>query len=157
MTLHKGAQVAVDAILVSPLTRQGQAKPKAHWQDGAALLNARKDKAKKYPELLRSHRCRLVIAGMEVGGRWDEAAYDFLVDLAKGKAEEAPKLLWGSAANGWLRRWVSMLSKAGMDSFANTLLHNTADTELWNSTVPPLGVVLCAAPESPACSRLGVR
>ena len=100
-------------------SRQGQARPRAHWQDGAALLNARKDKAKKYPELLRSHRCRLVIAGMEVGGRWDEAAYDFLVDLAKGKAEEAPKLLWGSAANGWLRQWVSMLFKAGMDSFAN--------------------------------------
>ena len=41
---------------------------------------------------------------MEVNGRWDKAAYDFLVNLAKKKAEEIPKLLWGSATNQWLRR-----------------------------------------------------
>ena len=93
MTLHKGAQVAVDAILVTPLTRQGQARPRAHWQDGAALLNARKDKAKKYPELLRSHRCRLVTAGMEMGGRWEDGTYELLLDLARAKAKKAPKLL----------------------------------------------------------------
>ena len=52
--------------------------------------------------------------------------------------------------NGWLRRWVSLLSKAGMDSLASTLLYKTAEhTELWNSDTPPLGVVLCAAPEPP--------
>ena len=155
LTVHKGAQLAVDATLVSPLKRCGQARPRAHWQDGAALLDARKQKATKYPELMNSHRCRLVTAGMEIGGRWEESAYELLVDLAKGKAEEAPKLLRGSATNGWLRRWVSMLSKAGMDSFANTLLRGNDDTELWNGTVPPLGMVLCAAQEPPVCSRMG--
>ena len=51
-----------------------------------------------------------------------------------------------------------MLSKAGMDSFATTLVEEEAGgTELWNGTAPPLGAVLCAAPEPPEVSRLGPR
>ena len=69
----------------------------------------------------------MVTAGMEVGGRWEESAYEFLVELAKAKAEQAPKLLNGSATNEWLRRWVSLLFKAGMDSVASTLLYGTAN------------------------------
>ena len=81
-----------------------------------------------------------------------------MVELAKAKAAEAPKVLRGSAVYSWLRRWVAILSKAGMDSFVTTLVENDAQkTELWNSTVPPLGVVLCAAPEDPGVSRLGLR
>ena len=80
------------------------------------------------------------------------------MELAKAKAEETPKLLRGSAKNGWLRRWVSLLSKAGMDSVASTLLYGTANnTELWNGDEPPLGMVLCATPEPPQASRLGLR
>ena len=129
--MYKGAQIAVDATLVSPLKRNGQARARAHCQDGAALEDAKKNKARTYPELLRSTRCRLVTAGMEVGGRWEESANEFLVELAKNKAEQAPRLLNGSATNGWLRRWVSLLSKAGMDSVASTLLYGIANnTEL---------------------------
>ena len=85
--------MAVDATPVSPLTRKGAARPKADKEDGAALAEARKKKATTYPELLTSSRCRLLTAGMEVGGRWDDAAYDFLVELAKAKAQEATALL----------------------------------------------------------------
>ena len=131
--------------------------PRAHWQDGAALKNAKKNKANTYPKLLHSRRCRLVTAGMEVGGRWEEEAYDLLLGWAKAKAEEAPKVLRGSATHRWLKRWVSLLSKAGMDSFVNTLLNGAEDTDLWNSATPPLGVVLCAAHEAPANSRMGPR
>ena len=116
----------MDATLVSPLKRNGQAQPRAHWQNGAALRDAQRNKVVRYPELLLSERCRLVTAEMEVDGRWEEGAYKFLLEVAKGKAEEAPKLLRGSATKGWLRRWTSLLSKAGMDSLASTLLHDTA-------------------------------
>ena len=61
-----GAQVAVDTTLVSPLRRNGTARPKAHWLDGAALQEAEKDKETTYPELLVSRRCILhrLIRGM---------------------------------------------------------------------------------------------
>ena len=155
---YSGAQVAVDATLVSPLTGKGEARPRAHWQNGAALLDAQKDKLKKYPEFAATNRCCLVTAGMEVGGRWSEEAYELLLELAKGKAEEAPKLLRGSATRGWLKRWVSLLSKTGMDSVAHTLLYgNTSDTELWTSNVPTLGLILCNGHEEPAPSRMGPR
>ena len=95
---------------------------------------------------------------MKVGGRWDEAAYDLLVELAKAKAQEATPVLRGSSMRSWLRRWTAMVSKAGMDSFVTTLLYEDANkTELWNGTEPPLGAVLCAAPEPPDTSRLGLR
>ena len=158
LPLYNGAQVAVDATLVFPLTRQGQTRARAHWQDGAAFKDARKDKANTYPELLHSSRCRLLTAGMEVGGRWDEEAYNFLEELAKAKAEEAPKVLRGSMVHSWLRRWVAILSKAGMDSFVTILLgeqESGTDTDLWNSITPPLGVISCAAQEAPVTSRLG--
>ena len=156
-TCH-GAQVAVDATLVSPLTRKGTARPRAHWQNGAALKDARKKKESHYPELQHSRRCRLVTAGMEVGGRWDEGAYEFLLELATAKAQQAPVVLRGSATRAWLKRWVALLSKAAMDSFASTLVYGTAEkTDLWTSPTPALGVVLCGAPEPPEVSRLGLR
>ena len=62
-------QVAVDATLVSPLTRKGAARPRAHWQDGAALKDARKKKVTTFSELLKTRRCTLAIAEMNVGER----------------------------------------------------------------------------------------
>ena len=70
LPLHHGAQVAVDATLVSPVGRSGKAHAKTHWLDGAALARAaRKKQEETYPELLHSRRCRLLVAGQEVGGR----------------------------------------------------------------------------------------
>ena len=95
---------------------------------------------------------------MEVGGRWDEAAYEFLLELARGSAEEAPRLLRGSATRSYLRRWVSLLSKTGMDSLASTLVYGTAEnTEHWIGAAPTLGMVLCQSAETTQCSRMGLR
>ena len=93
---------------------------------------------------------------MEVGGRWDEEANEFLLELAHAKAQEAPALLRGTATHSYLRRWVALLSKAAMDSFASILVYGTAENaELWTGPVPPLGAVLCGGHEAPQCSRLG--
>ena len=156
LPLYNGAQIAVDCTLVSPLRRDGTARPRAHKEDGAALKDARKHKADTYPELLSSICCRLVTAGMEVGGCWDEEGYTLLEQLALAKAQGAPKVLRGSATRVWLKRWVALLSKTAMDSFAHTLVHGTAeDADLCNSTVPCFGAVLGDAPSLPANSRLG--
>ena len=156
LPLHFGAQVAVDATLVSPFNRKGEVHPKTHWQDGAALTRAVGKKEKTYPELLRTRRCRLLVAGQEVGGRWNEEAYQFVLALAQYKAESAPAGLRGSAVHSWVRRWTSMLSKAAMDSFAHTLLHgHSGEVDLWHSEALPLGKVLSeAGREPPVVSRM---
>merc|ERR1739848_21582 len=52
----KGSQVAVDATLVSPLHRDGTARNRAHWEDGAALQDAQKKKTGDYPEFVGEDR-----------------------------------------------------------------------------------------------------
>ena len=70
LPLWHGAQLAVDATLVSPLTRKGQPQPAADAQPGVALARAAQRKRRHtYPELLRARRCRLVVFGIETGGR----------------------------------------------------------------------------------------
>ena len=79
----------------------------------------------------------------------------FLLQLAKAKAEIATPVLRGSATVGYVRRWTALLFKAAMESLADTLLYGSANhSELWNSCIPPLGVVLEGAHEPPECSRL---
>ena len=113
-----GEQLAVDATLVSPLKRTGEPRPKAHREDGVALAEARKDKERKYPELLSNARCKLVVVAMEVGGRWSEEAHYFLEILASARERDAPQTLKGSVFQACKRRWTALVAVAGMRSFA---------------------------------------
>ena len=90
LPLWGGAQLAIDATLVSPIRRNGQPHPQADEADGRRLATARRKKEDKYAELLRSRRCRLVVLGMEVGGRWSEEALRFTRLLAKAKSRAYP-------------------------------------------------------------------
>ena len=91
LPLWNGAQLAVDATLVSPVRACGQAYPRAAVQNGVRLDAARRRKDTKYPELLNSRRCRLVVTAMEIGGRWSAEAWTFLSLLARARAEAAPQ------------------------------------------------------------------
>ena len=159
LPLHNGAQLAVDATLVSPLTRTGAPHPKTVTEPGAALRHARKKKEDRYPELVTGQRCKLVVVGMEVGGRWAPEAYNFLTDLARAKAREAPTALRGSAYRSWLRRWTTLVSVATLAGYADTLLQGSAaNTETWHQA-PELSTVLCedAHVELAGPSHLGLR
>ena len=78
LPLWSGAQLAVDTTLVSALDSAGQARRHHRLTAGAALRVARKAKERTYPELLRAARCRLVVVGVEFGGRWSEEAAQFI-------------------------------------------------------------------------------
>ena len=78
LPLWSGAQLAVDTTLVSALDSAGQARRHQRSTAGAALRIARKAKERTYPELLRSERCRLVVLGIELGGRWSTEAAQFI-------------------------------------------------------------------------------
>ena len=73
-----GSQLAVDTTLASPLTRSGEPRSRGGTLAGAALQDARRTKERTYPELIRNRRCRLVVWGIEVGGRWSNEASSFI-------------------------------------------------------------------------------
>ena len=73
LPLFGGAQLAVDATLVSALKSDGTARRRAAQFDGVALLEARRRKERTYPELAgHNRRGRLVVLAVEVGVRWSQ-------------------------------------------------------------------------------------
>ena len=122
LPLHHGAQLAVDITLRTALTSASHACPSAATIDGAVLVKARADKERKYAELVNGDRCRLVVIGVETGGRWSDEVVTFLDHLASARAREAPPILRGSAFFMWRRRWSRMLAVACGRAFAQSLV-----------------------------------
>ena len=122
LPLFHGAQLAIDVTLRSPLTAQGMACAGAAQTNGAVLHRARRDKERKYQELVAGDRCRLVVVALETGGRWSQEAVEFVNAIAGARARSAPPLLRGSAFFGWRRRWMRMLSVSCGRSFASSLV-----------------------------------
>eukprot|EP00439_Symbiodinium_sp_Y106_P024232 s2456_g2.t4 len=92
LPLWQGAQLAVDATLVSPVSRDG-----TETQPGAAVRTAaRRKRRQTYPELDRGRRYRLVWS-------WDAEAASFLRLLARARASAAPAALRPAAQAAWER------------------------------------------------------
>ena len=69
LTLFRGAQLAIDTTMVSPLHRDCTARKRAADVDGAALEAARRRKKKTSRELSKDGgRARLGVLAAEVGG-----------------------------------------------------------------------------------------
>ena len=77
-------QGAVDVTVRSARTTNGSACVGAATTDVVALARARGDKERKYHELLVGERSRLVVVGIETGGRCSREAANFISDLAGG-------------------------------------------------------------------------
>ena len=118
---------------------------------GAALRDARRRKEQTYPELLRSRRCKLVVLGLEVGGRWSQEATSFIKLLAQHKARQAPPILQHSITTALIARWSALLTHAAQQAFAATLvetpqaLTNHTNTE-GNGNEPTFSQLLAEAP-----------
>ena len=94
--LWHGAQLALDATIVSPVTRAGEPQPGADTRPGAAVhAAARRKRRQNYPELASARRARLVVIGVEVGGRFGAEAASFLRHLARHRAASLPPPLRG--------------------------------------------------------------
>ena len=151
LALWGGAQLAVDTTLVSPLTRAGEPRRRAGRFAAAALHDARKAKERAYPELLRNSRCRLVVLGIEVGGRWSEEAASFITNLARAKTRDTPAPLRQAATASLIARWTAFLTHAAFTAFAASLLfedpthHHNLDGD-----PPPLSDLLAQLPPDPA-------
>ena len=117
-------QLAVDATLCSALRADGSSRPRAHWQNGAALLDARDNKEDTYPELANGQRCRLVVLGIETGGRLSQEAVEFFQLLAKARARRAVRPLRQSAEYALYRRWTKLFAVTAASAFAASLVED---------------------------------
>ena len=92
---------------------------------------------------MEAQRCRLLVAAVEVGGRWSDEAFRFLVELARAKAREVPSILRKGTMQAWLHRWTGMLAFAVHDAFAASLLEEVPAFSIGtDGDVPTLGEVL---------------
>ena len=114
-----GSQLAIDVTLRSALGAT----------DGAVLTQARVDKETKYPEILTSGRCHLVVA-IETGGRWSDEAADLVWQLAQAKSREVPAFMNRSVALAWERRWTKMMSTVCAVSFAASIME-PSESDAW--------------------------
>ena len=119
LSLWGGRQLAVDTTVVSALTGRGCARGATA---GTALKEARRAKERRYPELVSADRCKLVVLGFEVAGRWSAEASDFLQLLARHKAQACPCLLRRSTAALFFQRWTGMLACSVQRAYAASLL-----------------------------------
>ena len=161
LPIWHGAQLAVDATLVSPVTRDGRPHDGADNHPGWAVRNAaRRKRRQTYPEIDRSRRCRLVVFGLEVGGRWAEEAATFVRLLARARAASAPATVRNSAQAAWVLRWTGLISVAAQRALAATFLELPLQSELGAAGPPPaLHELLADArwQEAPEPSRLPAR
>ena len=149
--------MAVDATLVSPLRRNGRAIPGAHDHDGVALRRIAAVKRRTYREFGTARRCRLVVFGIKVGGRWSDEARDFVLQLAKAKARATPAILRQSATLAWVNRWSGILAVAAQRAFAASLLELPLDNLVClDGDTPLLGDLLedARVADPPEFSRL---
>ena len=134
LTLWHGAQLAIDTTLLSPLRRDGSARPRAADHDGAALDDARRHKERTYPELSGDGgRARLVVLAAEVGGRWSVETANFWVSLSKAKALDSPYVLQGRVQQAFIRRWSALLACSAVRALSASVLDRRP--------VPDLGVI----------------
>ena len=109
--------------MVCLLSRDGVVQRGSATTDGKSLARARRRKERFFPELTGEHgRARLVVLGVEVGGRWSAETSVFLRSLAAAMARGAPPWLGGQVRAAWLRRWQGLLGCAAARSFGCSLL-----------------------------------
>ena len=150
LPLWGGVQLAVDTTLVSPLTAAGMPRRDSGRTAGAALRVAERAKARAYPELASGRRCRLVVLGIEVGGRWSLQAAEFVRLLARSKARAALPAQRAACTAAFVLRWSALLAFAAARTFAASLLSlPLSGTANVDGDMPLLSDVLADSSEQP--------
>ena len=160
LPLWHGSQLALDATIVSPVTRSGEAHPQlTHSRHGPRIMPRGAKKRDTYPELTRARRCRLVVIGLEVGGRFGDEAATFLRLLARQRAAAVPAHLRPAAQAAWVARWAALLAVAAQRAYATLLELPLAGEVNGDEAVPDLPELLADARGEPPVldSRLPAR
>ena len=103
----------------------------------------------KMPKLQGMGSCRLVVFGIEVGGRWSTEATQFLRSLADTKARTVPAQLHHATVTALIARWSASLTHAAMHAYAASLLSMPPSSAITGEEdLPPLGQLVAQHPEA---------
>ena len=122
LPLFRGAPLGVDCTMTAPLHADGRPWLHADTTDGVAVARGEDKKLRTYPELVNNSRLRLTTLACETGGRWSVTCCYVVRQLATAKARQAPEEKRSKVAAGWASRWWGMLSVAGRNALAGTLV-----------------------------------
>ena len=103
LPLFRGAQLAIDTTMVSPVRSDGTARRQCAATSGAALDQARRRKERTDPELAQPHG---------------------LTGPAAAKARSEPEIMRKSMMLCWLRRWITLMACAAARAFSLSLLES---------------------------------
>ena len=106
----------------SPLSANSTPHPGANTTDGSTFLSALRDKARKYHDVVSSPLAELVTPAVEVGGRWNDEAFNVVRQLAAHKATSSPPFLRRSVQLAWADRWWSIPWVAAQNALAASIL-----------------------------------
>ena len=143
---------------LDPVGRDGAAHPHAATTPATAITQAtRRKRISVYPEFAPQRRCRLVVVGLEIGGRWGIEAQSLVHSLAAAKARATPPGLQAAAVGAYTRRWAALLSCTAQRAFSASLLElPLGATDHTDGDPPPFFDLLAEArgddPPTPAAS-----
>ena len=138
------------------------ARPGADARPGLALQQAKTRKLRTHPELQPGGhgRCRLVVFGLEVGGRFDSQALALLRRLARARARDRAPWAREGAGAALTRRWTALAALAAFRAHARSLLElPVRPCDASDSAELPLGELLATPPswcrlgQKPCCRR----
>ena len=124
LPLFGGCQSVVDTTVVCALHCDGSPHRGAENLDGVVLERGRRRKERTHPELVGPRRrARLVVLGIEVGGRMSMETTSFLSQLAKARSRQETALMRRRVEQAWRMRWGAILACATARAVATSLLN----------------------------------
>ena len=116
LPLWHGSQLAIDATIVSPLTRLGDAHPPRRCRSRLRpCCCSAPQAASDIPRVG-------AVIGAEVGGRFGAETVQLLRLLARHKAATVPAASRPAGITAWVARWSGLLAVAAQRAYAAFLL-----------------------------------
>ena len=137
LNVSRGRPLFCDAMVLSPLTRDGRPRGGTGNQGGRLLQYATADNANHYREVSETGLGALYCLGCEVYGRWSEQSINLVPALAREHARGLHPRIRRGAALGFQYRWRGILSIALQRSVAEAVLYETGQ-DLGTAALEPV-------------------
>ena len=140
LSVHEGLPLFCDATIVTPISRNGFARPDTSNRVGRLLKEAIRTNANTYPEVTSSGLGKLLCLGAEVFGRWSSDCVELVPLLAREHSRDAHPQIRRGIMLGFQRRWWGILSVALQNSVADAVLKDVGADLPITMLEPAIGI-----------------